>query len=118
MMPITVLLCGLAAVGAAAAISGFRRRRVGKFALVVWLGVWASVATVAIWPNSTMILSSKLGVSRGADLVIYIAVVALLYSVFRLSLGIKRAERNITRLVRHIAIQGASAGHRPEERAE
>ena len=114
MMPITVLLCALAVVGAAAAISGFRRRRVGKAALAAWVGVWASVACVAIWPDFTAAVSAKLGVGRGSDLVIYIAVVVLLYSVFRLSLGIKRAEHNITRLVRHIAISDASTDRSPQ----
>ena len=78
--------------------------RWGAFWLVFWLGVGAVVAL----PWTTSLLASRLGVTRGVDLVIYVSVIVLFYLVFRLTLKIEKLEGNITKLVREIALRDVS----------
>jgi len=75
-------------------------KRWGAFWLMFWLGVGAVVAL----PWTTSLLAARLGVTRGVDLVIYVAVIGLFYLVFRLTLKIEKLEGNITRLVREMAL--------------
>lgn len=75
-------------------------KRWGAFWLMFWVGVGAVVAL----PWTTSLLATRLGVTRGVDLVIYVAVMGLFYLVFRLTLKIEKLEGNITKLVREIAL--------------
>jgi small membrane protein len=78
--------------------------RWGFFWLVFWLGVGAVISL----PWTTSLLAARLGVTRGVDLVVYVSVIALFYLIFRLTLKIERLERNITKLVREIALKNRS----------
>jgi small membrane protein len=80
-------------------------RRWGFFWLVFWLGVGLVVAL----PWTTSLLATRLGVTRGVDLVVYVAVIALFYFVFRLTVKIERLEGNITKLVREVALERADS---------
>ncbi len=71
---------------------------------VLWLVFWLCVGLVVALPWTTSLLAARLGVTRGVDLVIYVAVIALFYLVFRLTMKIERLEGNITKLVREVAI--------------
>lgn len=55
-------------------------------------------------PQTTDVIASKLGVGRGVDVVIYVSLMVLFYVVFRLFIKIEEVEREITTLVRKLAI--------------
>ncbi len=76
-------------------------RRWGAF----WLAFWLAVGLVVALPWTTSLLAARLGVTRGVDLVMYVAVIALFYLVFRLTVKIEKLESNITKLVREIALK-------------
>ncbi len=76
-------------------------RRWGSF----WMAFWLGGAIVISLPWTTSLLAARLGVTRGVDLVIYVSIIALFYLVFRLTLKIERQERQITKLVREIALR-------------
>lgn len=72
--------------------------------LVIWLIFWG-IALVLIWlPAGTLDIFGKfLGVGRGVDVLIYLSIIILFYTNFRLSNKIEKLEKNITILVREIA---------------
>ncbi len=76
-------------------------RRWGAF----WLFFWLIVGVVVALPWTTSLLAARLGVTRGVDLVMYVAVIALFYLVFRLTVKIEKLEGNITKLVREVALR-------------
>lgn len=83
----------------------FRATRLTKWMLAFWILFWLIVGTVAILPQTTQIAARFVGVGRGADLAIYVSLLALFYLVFRLYVKIEQVERDITRLVRKIALE-------------
>ncbi len=71
----------------------------------VWTVLWAAAATVVLIPDVTSRAAALLGVGRGADLVVYAALVLLFYAVFRLTVRMDAQDRHITELTRTYAVQ-------------
>jgi len=72
-----------------------------------WTAVWA-VAGIAIYePEATTVLARAIGIQRGADLVLYCSVLAGLVGFFIVYLQMRRTDREITLLVRELALQQA-----------
>jgi len=67
----------------------------------------AGVAVVVIDPNLTQRVARVLGVGRGVDAVFYLTIVLLFYLVFRVHKRMRGLERQITELVRKLAIMSA-----------
>jgi small membrane protein len=83
----------------------FRRGGLPFWQLALWFLFWSGVCVAALHPETTNVLASWLGVGRGADVVIYLAVVALFYMLFRAFGKIEDLERQITRVVRAAALK-------------
>lgn len=86
-------------------VKQYRKQQVSLYWLFVWNALWALVIGVALWPRSADLIAKFVGVERGADLAVYLAVVILAYLVFRLFVRQEQTEREITKLVRKIAIE-------------
>ncbi len=82
----------------------YATRKVSRYWLLTFSGFWVVVAVVAITPQTTDILADKVGVGRGADLLVYVGLVGLVYIVHRLLLKQQQLSEDITELVRQIAI--------------
>ena len=66
--------------------------------------MWVVVVFVALMPQATDVLARIAGVERGADLVVYTAVVVLSYAVYRLMVRQQKLNEEVTELVRTIGI--------------
>lgn len=86
------------------------RRLVGgelaKREFVEWLLLWLAVAFLVLVPDSASYLANLVGVGRGSDLVVYAAVVLAFYLLFKIFLRLERNERELTTIVRSLALQG------------
>jgi len=91
----------------------YRKRKVSLHWFLLWNGLWALVIGTALYPKTADAVAGFVGVERGADLALYVAVVVLAYLVFRLFVRQEETERSITQLVRRIAVQNPE---RPDER--
>jgi hypothetical protein len=100
----------LPAVGVLAALSlvGVWRGRGARSASALWLAVWCAAALAIAWPDLTQRVARSLGIQRGADLVFYCAVLAMLGGFFVISLRLRRLSRETTLLVRHLALRDAA----------
>jgi len=78
----------------------------------LWLSLWCLGAVALVWPDSTLLVARSLGIKRGADLVFYSNVFATLGGFFFIYLRQRRVERQLTLLVREMAIAQAAL---PEE---
>lgn len=83
----------------------YRRGDLDRRKLIWWIGLWLIVIIVIALPQTTSILASFLGIGRGVDLVVYVAVLVLLYTIFQLSSRLDATERSLTRLVRSLALR-------------
>jgi hypothetical protein len=79
---------------------------------VLRCAVWVAAAVAISVPNIVQKVAELVGIGRGADVVLYLFVLAFLWSSFYFYSRCLRLEREITELTRHIAIRDAerSAG--------
>ena len=80
----------------------------------VWSLVWLGAAVVVVQPDITSRVAQFVGVGRGADLVVYTAVIVLLILVFRLHVAHAALERTLTDLVRREALRDAQGAQSHE----
>ena len=97
------LLGTLALITLSAGVRGTVRKRV----VVLWLALWALGATTVLWPSSTALAAHALGIGRGADLLLYLSVLVMIAAFFYTYTRFKRVERQLTLLVRRLAVQTA-----------
>lgn len=82
----------------------FHRGVLTRMWLLFWILFWTSTGIVAALPQTTDVIAKFVGVGRGADVVIYVSLLALFYLVFRLYVKIEQVEGEITRLVRKLSL--------------
>lgn len=99
---------GIAILFMGVTVVSVRRRNVGTIAGLVWFTVWSAAAVALIWPDWTSVVARAMGIDRGADLVFYCAILAVLGSSFRIFDRLRAIERSLTSIVRQIALDGAS----------
>ena len=75
----------------------------GEFA--EWFLLWLTAAFLVIVPDSASYLASLVGVGRGSDLVIYLALLLAFYLLFRIFVRLERTERDLTAIVRELALK-------------
>ena len=83
----------------------YQERKLTIYALISWCLLWGLVELIIFKPNITSEIAQILGIGRGADLIIYISIVALFYLIFRIYIKLEDIERQITYLVRQIALK-------------
>lgn len=100
----------LALFAAFAIFKAWRQYKEKKQSLY-WFGLssvfWGIVIFVAFLPQTTDAVALYVGVERGADLIVYTAVVILSYGLYRMMVQQERFRQEITELTRQIAIRDA-----------
>ena len=91
----------------------YRKQKVAAGWFLFWMIFWALGILVAFAPQSTDVVASVVGVGRGADLIVYVAIPVIFYAIFRLVVRQDQQNKELTDLVRKIAIDNAEA---PEEK--
>ncbi len=87
----------------------------GRTATLLWSLFWLASGVVVLRPEFATAFAGFLGVGRGADAVMYVAVIALFYLVFRIFLRLDRLDRDITSLTRMVSLM-AERNAEPRER--
>lgn len=102
---IQIILIAFAAFALSRVVLNFRRGSLGLAGLAGWSVFWVAATIIVIRPETASALAKILGVGRGADAIVYFALVAAFYLLFRLFSKIESLERQITRLVRSLALK-------------
>lgn len=79
--------------------------KLSLFNFVIWALLWLMVLLVFWQPEITSYLANILGIGRGADLVVYLAILVIVYLLFRVFVRLNKIEAEITKLVRDDAIR-------------
>lgn len=99
------LLALAALIGLSWAISRFRKRQVPAWVAGLWALLWIAVGVVAFVPDITNRLADFLGIGRGADVVVYTAIVVIIAILFRVSVRLEQLDRAITKVTREVALR-------------
>ena len=97
-----------AAIAEAAVLVGFRRGRVTPRGIIFWTLVWLLVGIVAVWPNATYVVADVVGITRGADLVLYLGLLLVFFILFRGAVRMEKIERDLAAIVRVLALRDVS----------
>ncbi len=95
-----LLLLGLAAIGWFI----FLRRNRLPFHLVTMFAMLAAGAVAVVIPQETDRIAQFVGVGRGADLIVYLAIVAVLFVLVHYFAKFVELEHKVTQLTRELAI--------------
>ncbi len=82
----------------------FKRGDITSRELTIWAIFWLLVATATLVPKKTDTIAQWLGVERGADLLVYLSIIALFFVVFKIIVKLEKIDRDITKVVRHAAL--------------
>ncbi|GJM26934.1 MAG: hypothetical protein DHS20C16_33490 [Phycisphaerae bacterium] len=82
-------------------LRGNGSRRVALF----WGLVWCGAAIAIAWPDLTTSIASGFGLRRGADLVMYFAILFGFVGFYMIYVRMRRLDANLTLLVRKLAIE-------------
>lgn len=104
---ITVSLLGVLALREV--IPYFTSRR-SSYIRLLRLVVWVLAAVAIATPNVVQRIATLVGIGRGADIILYGFVLCFLFTSFYFYSRTVRLQRQITLLVRHLAIQEAQQG--------
>jgi small membrane protein len=77
-----------------------------------WVIAWLSAAVFIAVPSSTTAIARSLGIGRGADLILYIAILAGMGTSLYFYLRFRRLELALTGLIRREALKTAIKGTR------
>lgn len=110
---IQVILVGFAVYALLRAVQRFRKGGLSVWQFAIWAAVWLTLAVVVLLPNSTARIAALLGVGRGVDVAIYVSLALLFYVAFRQLGKIEDLERQITRLVRALALRDLESPQPP-----
>jgi small membrane protein len=86
------------------------------FALILWFILWCGVGFFAWMPKTSDIIAHEVGIGRGVDALVYISIVALFYGVFRIYIKLEFIEREITSLVRNLAVKKNDVSNKSDNR--
>ena len=75
---------------------------------LIWALVWLVAGGAIIWHDVTSVIARALGIGRGADLVLYCAVVVMMVGFLMVYVRMRRIRRELTLLVRELAIREAA----------
>jgi len=118
MSPFQLVALPLIAVLFVATVAATFRGSVARREGFLWSLLWLAAGTAIALPEITAALARALGIGRGADLVLYIAVVVMLVGFLTVYTRLRRLRREITLIVRHLAIRDAIDGSGSEESVE
>jgi small membrane protein len=107
----------LPVLGAALGVElvGLVRKPAGRRLRLLRAAVWAVAAVAIANPEVPQVVANRIGIGRGADLVLYLFVLAFLGLSFYYYSRYFRLQGQLTEVVRHLAIQDARRG-RGEDR--
>lgn len=85
-------------------IKSFSLKKTTKIEFIGWLCFWLIALLVVLWPDITNQIALILGIGRGADVIIYFALILIFYFIFYLIGKIRIIERNIAKLSRQLTL--------------
>jgi hypothetical protein len=112
-----IFLLSALSLGAVAVAALAARRAIGRAAAAFILLVLGAGIAFAMRPDLTTAIAHRLGINRGTDLLLYILVLAVVYGFIVIYLKLRRVRRELTVLVREIAVREAVRNDRNSARS-
>ncbi|OGY69713.1 MAG: hypothetical protein A3B94_00290 [Candidatus Jacksonbacteria bacterium RIFCSPHIGHO2_02_FULL_43_10] len=86
----------------------YARKEITLRECLLWSSFWVISGALVGFMRQTDIVARQFGIERGADLFIALSIVIGYYVMFKIFVHIERLDRDITKIVRKIAIEEQS----------
>jgi hypothetical protein len=87
--------------------------RIPRLSGVLGISIWSSATVAIALPDLTSLVANALGINRGADLVLYLAILGGVSVSFHFYQRNRQLENLITEIIRREAVGDAQFGSRP-----
>jgi hypothetical protein len=102
---IQLLLGAFAVFAISRTAARFRSGSLTRRSFLAWTLFWLGAGAIAVQPETANRLADLLGVGRGADVVVYLALVTTFYLLFRGFARLEELDRKITKLTTALALK-------------
>ena len=102
-----IVLVAFAAVAIFKTWQQYSKKEASKYWAIAFSLLWVVAIAVALVPNLANMVANLVGIGRGADVIVYSAIVILTYTVYRLMVAQQKLSAEMTSLVRAVAIDNA-----------
>ena len=103
--PIQIAALLFAVIHIARLLALWKRRKLPARTAILWLLIWCAVLVIVFFTPAIDALSKPIGVGRGIDLIVYVAIMLLFYMIFQMSMKIDKLEHDMTKLARELALK-------------
>ena len=103
-MFLQILITILVIVALSAVVQKRKQNKLSLSQALNWFIMWLGVLIVFWYPESTSYLASSLGIGRGADLIVYTAILIMFYMIFKMYMRMDKLNSQITKVVRKVGI--------------
>ena len=83
----------------------YKDKNISLQEFILWTIFWFITAFLVLFPDITSYAANLVGVGRGVDLVIYLAILILFYLMFRALVKLDKVEKEVTKVVRKVALE-------------
>jgi small membrane protein len=83
-----------------------------------WFVTCLAMIIIAIDPEISNRMANLFGIGRGADLIMYAAFVFVFFLIFKILLRLNKIDKQISKLVTHIAVKDAKKNYNNESNKE
>jgi hypothetical protein len=104
MLIIQILFLAVFLVALLKVVGRYRHKELSLSSAVIWCLFWLGGVLVVLMPNSTFYLARFVGVTRGADVIVYGALVLVFFLIFKVTIKLERQDKEITFLTRQISL--------------
>lgn len=82
----------------------FKNKDISKREYFLWIFFWVMVIVATLMPKNIDKIAQFAGVERGVDLIVYLSIMVIFYLIFRILVSLEKIDREITTIVRKIAL--------------
>jgi hypothetical protein len=104
MEPIQIIVVLISIFAMSRVLLQVRKNTMTVVSALFWTIIWLMVILAVVFPSTLGHLANLTGVGRGVDVIIYLSIIVLFYMIYRSYVRMENMEREITKLVREIAI--------------
>ena len=102
---IKILITAFALFAFSRAVIRFYAKDLNLKELVFWSVAWLVMIVLVYIPGKTNFMAKMLGMERGNDAMFFLAIAGLFYATYRLYVKTNEQEKEITKLVRALALK-------------
>ena len=101
---IQILILTFALFALSRVFVNIKDKNIKKLEAIFWLLFWSTTIFITINPEFASYAAEFFGVERGSDMIVYSSIIIMSYLTFRLYAKLTHAEKNISKIIRKLAI--------------